>query len=276
MFRNLMRVHPEVFVPRETHWLPVLWNEFGSTAVLVSRLQSMVDRVYMAKGRTPFERIMLEHRLDADAVRTELREVLGSGPVTIAAYQNAFLGALAARHGRSIVADKTPDYGFCMAMLRGLFPGTRFVHIARDGRDVALSMSRVLSFRLLAAMDLTHWWSVALDRQYERGLEAAEGELPMDAFFELWERRLRRIRDEATRIPPASFLEVSYESLLADPAAALTEVHEFLELPGDHQWIAEAAGLVRRENRDRNAGSPERQALGRTHAGTLAELGFVP
>ena len=275
MFRNLLRVHPDVFVPRETHWLPILWNEFGATDASTDRMQALVDRVTMAKGRTSFERIMLEQGIEGDELRRELRAALGT-TTTIERYHRTFLQTIAQRCGRSTLGDKTPDYGLCMGVLRTIFPGARFVHISRDGRDVALSMSRVLSFRILAALDLTHWWSVAIDHQYERGLAKAAEAISPDVFFELWHRRIRRIRDEASRLATSSFLELRYEDLLADPAARLRDVHSFLGLPGGDAWTRDAASLVRSENRDRNAGSSDRTALGHTHAEALEELGFAP
>ena len=42
-------------------------------------------------------------------------------------------------HGKPQAGDKSPDYARRISMLHGLFPQARFIHIIRDGRDVALS-----------------------------------------------------------------------------------------------------------------------------------------
>lgn len=275
MFRNLVRQAPRVCIPRETHWLPILWNEFGSRAVPTSRLQDLVDRVYMAKGRTAFERIALEAKRSTNDLRAAVASRVGAR-TTVAAYHRGLLAELGAATNADRPGDKTPDYGFAMERILGHFPDARFIHVVRDGRDVALSMSKVLSFRILAGLELTHWWAVALDRGYERGLPAAEAEIPIDRFLELWHRRVMRIRDEASRLPEDRVLEVTYESLLADPSGTLTRVDSFLGWNDAASWVHDAAALVRRDNLDRNRDSPVRRRLGTEHRSLLAEAGFTP
>jgi adenylate kinase family enzyme len=54
-------------------------------------------------------------------------------------YTTMLLEQLRAAKGARIVGDKFPPYAFQTHMLELLFPGCRFVHILRDGRDVAAS-----------------------------------------------------------------------------------------------------------------------------------------
>ena len=46
----------------------------------------------------------------------------------------------AAGEGKLRWGDKTPYYVLHMPMLLGRFPGAQFIHLIRDGRDVALSL----------------------------------------------------------------------------------------------------------------------------------------
>ncbi len=48
--------------------------------------------------------------------------------------------AIAADRGRARAGEKTPDYVLHLSLLNRLLPNSRFVHIIRDGRDVALSV----------------------------------------------------------------------------------------------------------------------------------------
>lgn len=274
MFRNLLRQAPGVFIPRETHWLPILWNEFGTRSVPTARVQDMVDRVYMAKGRTAFERIALEAKRSTDDLRAAVSSRVGTR-TTVAAYHRGLLAEVGAATNADRPGDKTPDYGFAMERILGHFPDARFIHVVRDGRDVALSMSKVLSFRILAGLELTHWWAVALDRGYERGLAAAEAEIPIDRFLELWHRRVMRIRDEASRLPGDRLLEVPYESLLGDPRGTLARVDSFLGWDDAARWVETSAALVRRENLARNLDDPMRSRLGTDHADLLEDAGFT-
>ncbi len=275
LFRNLLRHHPTIFIPRETHWLPILWAEFGASEVRTASIQATVDRVFMAKGRTPFERIMREDGLDGDEIRSSIRDRLGV-TTTVAGFHRGLLELLAEQTRRTQTGDKTPDYGFFMATLLELFPESRFIHLVRDGRDVALSMSKVLSFRILAALELTRWWDVALDSEYRRGLDAADREMPPERFLELWLRRVRGIREEALKIPVDRYLEITYEDLLAAPVDVLRQVNAFLMLQGDESWIHEAAAMVRPGNLDRNRDNPVRTALGCRYPCELKAEGYSP
>src|SRR5262249_23223047 len=152
MFRNLLRLHPRVHLPRETHWIPILFNAFGMRRVPIDELLALIQQVYMAKGRTAMERILQEEKLSVEDVVSQLRTLLpADGLASISQFMGGFYSLIGAHHDAEQVGDKTPDYGLCMTTLQTIWPEARFVHIYRDGRDVAMSMSKVLSFRLLAA-----------------------------------------------------------------------------------------------------------------------------
>ena len=55
----------------------------------------------------------------------------------------ALFAAYAATRGKPRYADKTPHYVSHLPRLAARFPEARFVHVVRDGRDVALSLLEV-------------------------------------------------------------------------------------------------------------------------------------
>lgn len=73
-------------------------------------------------------------RLPADRVR-EAAARCG----TYGAFVSALYDEFARMHGKPLAGDKTPDYARRLPVLHGLFPQAKFIHIIRDGRDVALS-----------------------------------------------------------------------------------------------------------------------------------------
>ena len=74
------------------------------------------------------------------AVREHLREL---GPETAPQGFRAIYGFYAAANGKTRYGDKTPNYVLKVQDLALHFPESRFVHLIRDGRDVALALRDV-------------------------------------------------------------------------------------------------------------------------------------
>lgn len=104
--------------------------------------------------------------------------------------------------GKILYGDKTPGYVSHLGLLGGLFPEARFVHIIRDGRDVALAY---------------------LDRPEWGPRTTAEA-----AFY--WKSRVQKGRAASARLGPNRYHEVRYESLIEDPERTVRETCKFLDL----------------------------------------------
>lgn len=273
LVRKLLRHHPSVHVPKETHWIPILHDRFGHKALSAREFLQAAGSVYMAKGKTALARILKEEGLG----ERELRKGFGETErQTAAGWMATFYHTLAARNDAVVWGDKTPDYGYCMGLLADLFPGARFLHVARDGRDVALSMSSVLSFRYQVAWGVNYWPHIAWEKAYEARESIAEAPLADDRFYDLWRSRLLRTRDEATRLEKDSYLEIRYEDLLRDPRPILQRVHDHLRFPGGTEWVATASAMIRSDNLGRNRTDSRWRALTESHSADLAQLGFDP
>lgn len=275
LLRKLIGCHPEVHVPQETHWIPILYDQFGTRELTVDEFYTAIRKVYLAKGRSTLNRILKQNGHSARTYRPEFEErVRDLAQKNVATLTTAFLEDITARNGKRLWGEKTPDYGHCMGMLHRLWPDARFVNIVRDGRDVALSMMKVRSFRFLVAWGVSHWPYLAVEKAYEAREEIVQGDLPADAFFELWRRRLLRTRDEATRLPSGTYLEIRYDDLLRHPVAVLDHVADHLRLPGDRDWIEQARAMIDPGNVSRNAGDPAYEELTERHSETLRAMGF--
>jgi hypothetical protein len=113
-------------------------------------------------------------------------------------------GKPAARWG-----DKNNFYLDHVARLREIFPAARFVHEVRDGRDVACS------YREVMAMD---------------SASPYRPDLPTDVaeIARLWAGNVRTIAEQLAVLPPGDRYQVRYEDLVADPAATLAPLCEWL------------------------------------------------
>jgi hypothetical protein len=223
--------HPAVHVVRESHWIPKMFEFFGTGIGPAHVLTEIVLRTEHVTGEAAFPA--------GPAVLGDLfvqDELIG-----VAAYCDRIGMALAESAGKRDWADKTPDYGAYMSMLQTLWPDCLFVNVIRDGVEVASSMARHPGYRWLAAAGES-WWVPVSYNGYYRVITATDRSL--QTYGDLWARRLLRIRDEATRIRRGTYLEVRFERLTARPAESLARICRFLQLEAPDRWMASAAAMV--------------------------------
>lgn len=273
LLRRTLNHHQHAYIPQETHWIPILHDHLGRTPITIDQFFTAISSVFMAKGRSAYRRIQNDTQLDAATIEAGVAQRC-PGPADLVTFQTALYQTLAALHGKTLWGDKTPDYGLCMELLQSMWPKAKFVHIVRDGRDTALSMTRVLSFRYLVAWKCVYWPTIAWRKAYRAKQRKTRGELPLDDFFQLWRRRVERIRDEATRLAPGTFLELDYNQLLEDPEGTLKQVCEFVQLDVDADWLRTATAEYDPSNAAKNKTSKEYATLTREHGETLERLGF--
>jgi hypothetical protein len=129
----------------------------------------------------------------------------------------------AAEQGKHRYGDKTPAYVMHLPLLARLFPEGRFVHLIRDGRDVALSLA-----------DVSWGPGTVLDAAIQ------------------WRERVERGRKAGKALGSERYREVRYERLVEEPEPVLRELAEFLGLEFDPAMLShhERAG-------DRIAGGPK-------------------
>jgi hypothetical protein len=133
----------------------------------------------------------------------------------------AIFEQFAAQQGLSRWGDKTPEYSNHLFRLLEMFPDAQFVHVLRDGRDVATSMFRS---------------SFGPKNAYEAAIA--------------WRRTLTDIWRFAEVLPPRRFHQIRYEDLVADPAAVLTTLARFLGVVDADEIVQACAGSLRARVRD--------------------------
>ncbi len=137
--------------------------------------------------------------------------------------RSVFRNLLRAKRGAAIVAEKTPDHGLYLRMIRTFFPQVKVLHVIRDGRDVVASM--------LAAAE-TSWGA---------GWEPND---PEEAAA-TWVSAVRAARTDAAWT--AHHLEIRYESLVAQGPETLDRVFRFLDVPLKPERIREIYDTFRFE-----------------------------
>jgi len=125
--------------------------------------------------------------------------------------------------GKSRYGDKTPKYVCDIPILAKLFPEARFIHIIRDGRNVALSIQEIgIKSGLFRFRNI--------------------GECAIH-----WRERVERGRKAGRQIGSERYLEVCYENLVEYPERTVRSLCEFIDLKfhnGMLQYFERANELV--------------------------------
>jgi hypothetical protein len=189
LLRLMLDAHPRLAIPPETHFIPKVikaldagedplaeitghrrWPDFGLDE---SELRARVDR----------------HRSPSAA--DVLRE---------------FYGLYAEKHGKSRWGDKSTNYIRKLKPISRTLPEARFVHLIRDGRDVAMSQVAV------------HF-----------------GPDTVDAAAEKWRSEIERARRQGPKL--GHYIELRYEDLIRDPEPVLRRICEATDLEWDDAML---------------------------------------
>ena len=133
------------------------------------------------------------------------------------------MDAVAESQGAARWAAYDPDNVLHVERLKASIPNALFLHIIRDGRDIALSLKKMGGFSPLP-------W----DRSESNSLVAT-------ALY--WEWMVRNGRDHGRRFP-SDYVEIHYEELTTNPHEVLKKIGTFLDHDLDYDRI-QAAGLGR-------------------------------
>ncbi|MEQ9643572.1 MAG: sulfotransferase [Alphaproteobacteria bacterium] len=135
LLRLMLSAHSALAIPEESHFIYQLARKRAAgfyrgglehPACWERLLQFFHNHEFINRWRIDMS--MLMHRLHALPDRN-YRDV----------FETVF-DSYREREGKSIWGDKTPMHANYMLLVRHFFPNARFIHIVRDGREVALSL----------------------------------------------------------------------------------------------------------------------------------------
>ena len=195
LLRLMLDAHPQLAIPPETHFAPQVIERGRAGATP----QELVVEITGARGFADFG-------IEAESLRDQ---VAGLGSADPAEILRTFYGLYADAHGKSRWGDKTPIYVTKMRTIGAVLAEARFVHLIRDGRDVALSRRK-------------------------RGMGAGK---PIANTAERWRDRIENARRQARRLR-GRYLELRYEDLVTNPEPALRRVCELIRLDFDPAMLS--------------------------------------
>ena len=193
LLRLILNAHPKVAVPPESRFVVELYtgaDEVDRDAFLE---ELAAHKMFLAWG------------LPIETVRTELPN---SDRVAFHVAVRGAFRAYARRQGKTRWGDKTPRYVEHISLLATLFPDARFVHLVRDGRNVALSFADV-----------------------------PFGPRSVTGAARLWAERVTAGTRTGRRLGPGRYLELKYEDLVENLGREIRNLCDFLELDFDDAML---------------------------------------
>jgi hypothetical protein len=196
---------------------------------------------------------------DPDPLFDALREQAAGQPrqALVEHYRQLF-GWLGAKTGRPAWIERSGSSVEYLSSLREMFPRGRFLHLHRDGREVALSMREHHAYRLPIALlyDAPADDGTPPSRMGPIDVHAPPtgtdpisrilGSRPPPQYFgRYWTDQLLQGYRAIGRLDPGQYMEVGFERLCAEPGEVLREIADFFDLGGGDDWIDRAAALVR-------------------------------
>ena len=193
LLRAMLDSHSELAMSPEANWAALdrrwgrAWHRpAGFDFLAVGAVIDLVSRSFEGWG------------FDLDAVQERMAEVR---PETYPDYVRSLNMLFAERAGKVRWGDKSPRAAFDLPALATMFPEARFVHLVRDGRDVARSF-----------------------------LAASFGPSTAVEGAAVWRRAVRAGRRGGQQVGAARYLEVFYADLVARPEEQLRRICDHFDL----------------------------------------------
>lgn len=192
LLRFMLSQHPHLYIPPQSSFIPHLFDNKASQPLKRRDAMHAVRTIFAAR---PF----IKHW---QAPIPDPENFLDALPDQRAAtILDTVYSSYAKQYGATRWGDKTPIYSAYMDLLATLFPEAQFIHIIRDGRDVALSLMK--TYRELFHVDI--YYSAATWRYYVSQALVSSKKLPSD-----------------------QYIEVRYEQLATNPEPELKRLCAFL------------------------------------------------
>ncbi len=155
--------------------------------------------------------------LDPEQVFDNVRERTYRGVL------DSFFGQFCDYHQMVRWGDKTPEYSLHLGEMMELFPDAQFIHIVRDGRDVALS-----NFRTQFGAKNT--FTAATE----------------------WVDKVGKIQAFVRTLPAERFIEIRYEDLMQFPEDTMNSLKNFLQIDDDGRLREFIASNIHRDLKSSN------------------------
>ena len=211
LLRRIVSAHPQIVITPEAHWIPLWFEQRRGLTPDGLVKPELVSELLAHNKFALFE-------LGPEAL---MSLVANGQPISYASFVTGIFDLYGKARGKETVGNKTPDSARRIGTLHALWPEARFIHLIRDGRDVALSLMNWPSVRTKKPGTFPTW-------HYD----------PVSTAAFWWELNVRRGREARETLGPELYYEMRYESLVSHAAQECAALCEFLRLPYDEQMLS--------------------------------------
>jgi len=196
LLRLMLDAHPEMAIPPETHFIPKLAKAMGE----LPKSAGEDEMRRRAHAEITGHRRWPDFGLDAAELD---RRFDHTEPFNATNALRAFYALYAEQQGKPRWGDKSPSYVRRIRRVHAVLPESHFIHLIRDGRDVALSQ-----------LEVHHGNDEVADAATE------------------WVQGIEKARKVGGGIGDA-YMEVRYEDLVDDPKPVLERICARIDLGFD-------------------------------------------
>ena len=216
LLQRMLDSHPLLAVANDTHFIPRALAGMGeANPELTPELA---------------EKVWAYHRFNRLGLTRDDLDAAAADSHTYSTFVSRLYDTFGRKRQKPLAGEKTPDYARHIPVLHGLFPRARFVHIVRDGRDVALS-----------ALD----WATP---KKGPGRWTLWDSHPVATCALWWRWQIEGALDARLLLGPGVVHEVLYEDLVAAPETQLRRIARFLDLEYDSAMEQYNRGKIRQDS----------------------------
>lgn len=187
----LVATHPNIAIPPESHIFDRFSKHFNNYGKLekYSNLKLLVKDVLEDYHIRDWE---LGVTVGEFCVQLQEKSIQGVISLLLDLYTR--------KEGKMRWGDKTPQHTLYLDEIKNVFPKAKFIHLIRDGRDVAVSSSRIFV-----------------------------GPPSIYGVAQEWRKYIFLFEQFKGTLNPCSYIEIKYEEMVRNTQSELNRIFEFLE-----------------------------------------------
>lgn len=229
LLMKILNCHPKIQVVPETHFIPTLYDKFGTNEISFGDFCGVVDNFIGSNGDKWIKVLLRSANKSYDGFWSQFKGYCDEKSFTfdIKGFTEKLLIFLYGEE--KIFIDKTPHYGIEACLLKRIWPEAKVIHLMRDGVDCALSMTKHPGFIYFINGKVPPK-QIGRIMYFGKQLEYSSKTPSLEEALLFWEKLFLMINAEIKRISKQEdVLEIRYEDIITDPSKLIPHIINFVD-----------------------------------------------